>query len=499
MKQVVLALILFNVILFGFIGYLLVFGRMGTELGFKPAGVDMRNMIIEGMGDMTLKEWIKEHAKAHREHAEEHEKHRLIHKAHDEKHEEHDQEHIAHDAVHAAHEEKHNEHEKEHADHDAVHDAHNSAHMQHDAVHAAHDALHQDQASLSGSSPVAAYERLKELFANHVQSHDSAVAAVHERLHEFDPTSLNDNMRPPALPGLPMSRESTGNLRRRDHGYGGDGDGLHLGGYKAVGLDHEGISNNTWNFMMGRLGVKSVVDVGCGRGISSNYFREAGAETLCIEGSHDAVSHSMMPASHIVEHDFTRGPWWPEKTYDALWCVDVLEHIGRQYHENLLPTLQKGALLFVAASNNGGWHHSEVRSPWWWRAKMESFGFVYSQDLTDMTRDAALATSVRNSGGRIIRRMLVFINPKVASRPEHLHLFSSDGCIFEDAGKGVPCDERFKWYSDVDVVPPKYEPLLKCDFTPKKIDSSVSFLDKDKVHSTYGVFDCVKNTKARGV
>ena len=58
----------------------------------------------------------------------------------------------------------------------------------------------------------------------------------------------------------------------------------------------------------------------------------------CVEGSHDAVSQSIIPNSekHVVEHDFSRGPWWPAKTYDAAWSVEFLEHVGRQYHFNYI-------------------------------------------------------------------------------------------------------------------------------------------------------------------
>jgi len=73
--------------------------------------------------------------------------------------------------------------------------------------------------------------------------------------------------------------------------------------------------------MLGPLAVLSMVDVGCGIGHSAKYFLDLGAKVLCVEGSHDATQQSVLPASAIVEHDFTRGPWWPEDTYDVAWAV----------------------------------------------------------------------------------------------------------------------------------------------------------------------------------
>lgn len=129
-----------------------------------------------------------------------------------------------------------------------------------------------------------------------------------------------------ALPSIRSDAENA----TRDTRYGGQGDKPHLGGF--VEVDMHGISPATWNFMLETIGVKSVVDVGCGRGISTSWFLMHGVDALCVEGSHDAAEKTMLldPARQMVEHDFSRGPWWPKKTYDAVWCVEFLEHVSFQ-------------------------------------------------------------------------------------------------------------------------------------------------------------------------
>jgi hypothetical protein len=120
---------------------------------------------------------------------------------------------------------------------------------------------------------------------------------------------FQNNLSPPNMPSILVTE-------RKDTGiYGGKIDKMHLGGFTAY--DEQGVSNNTFNFMLGILGIRSVLDIGCGRGISTSYFMEKGARVLCLEGSHDAVLSSFLPLEKIVEHDFTRGPWWPNDTYDA--------------------------------------------------------------------------------------------------------------------------------------------------------------------------------------
>jgi 2-polyprenyl-3-methyl-5-hydroxy-6-metoxy-1,4-benzoquinol methylase len=126
--------------------------------------------------------------------------------------------------------------------------------------------------------------------------------------------------------------------RNRPSNYGGQGDKPHLGGF--VQLDIHGLSPGTWTYMLQTIGVKSIIDVGCGRGISSTWFIMHGVDTLCVEGSHDAFEKTMIPnpEKYIVEHDYSRGPWWPSKTYDAIWCVEFLEHVSHAIYSKATTT-----------------------------------------------------------------------------------------------------------------------------------------------------------------
>lgn len=71
-----------------------------------------------------------------------------------------------------------------------------------------------------------------------------------------------------------------------------------------------------------------------------------GVDTYCVEGSHDAIENSWLEDKSIItEHDFSRGPWWPEKTLDAVWTVELLEHVGRNFHKNLVPVFRKAGIM----------------------------------------------------------------------------------------------------------------------------------------------------------
>jgi hypothetical protein len=255
---------------------------------------------------------------------------------------------------------------------------------------------------------------------------------------------------PPNLPRMEVEGQKSESKIERGM-YGGKNDGKHLGGF--VNFDAWGVSPTVWSNMMTKLGVKSLLDVGCGRGTSSRWFLEHKVKVLCVEGSKDAVSKSFLPTDLIVEHDYSRGPWWPRDTYDAVWNVEFLEHVSRQYQYNYIQTFRKAALIFVTSSRFEGWHHVEVHEDDWWIRKFTSFGFVYDDFLTQQVRQWARDDRTSNytlpTGGKpdpqhISRSMKVFINPAVASLPAHAHLFPDHGCLGKKIGERRADYERRK-------------------------------------------------------
>jgi len=267
-----------------------------------------------------------------------------------------------------------------------------------------------------------------------------------------------------ALPSILISSEEDAKVDRKI--YGGTNDKAHLGGFTDIDL--HGISPYVWKLMINYFGVKSLLDLGCGRGVSSSWFDIHGVEVLCAEGSHDAVTKTMLrsPQTQIVEHDFSRGPWWPSKTIDAVWCVEFLEHVGRNFHLNYIPAFRKAAFIFVSHSRWGGWHHVEVHETGWWVAKMEGYGFVYSPFFTQKVKDEAKrekkdqvmspkANETYNAQ-HVWLNMMVFINPVVASLTEHQHLFAEGGCYVDKKDRVLitrDCDGRNE--KDVESIMPK--------------------------------------------
>lgn len=252
--------------------------------------------------------------------------------------------------------------------------------------------------------------------------------------------------------------------------------------------------------MITHLGVKSLLDVGCGKGVSTSWFVLHGLEFVqCVEGSHDAVSQSIVPKAEgyerVVEHDFSLGPWWPDRTVDAVWCVEFTEHVGRNFQANYLTAFRSAALIFVTHSNWGGWHHVEVHDDEWWQIRWEAAGLVYSELLTREARSIAMDDRRSNIGGietntaaqhiwlsvqvsraaiQFCNRLMmlksqrilpqVYINPMVASLPEHAHLFAEHGCFGgkDESNKKihVDCHDKIRARGEnLTPLPDNFKPL----------------------------------------
>jgi SAM-dependent methyltransferase len=264
---------------------------------------------------------------------------------------------------------------------------------------------------------------------------------------------------PPNLPRIEAKEAEAGIVRGI---YGGTNDGKHLGGFTE--FDPHGVSPTVWANMVTQLGVKSVMDVGCGRGTSTRWFLEHGVKVLCVEGSHDAATKSFLPGDAIVEHDYSRGPWWPRETYDAVWSVEFLEHVSRQFQYNYVQTFRKAALLFATSSRWGGWHHVEVHGDEWWIRKFTSYGFVYDDALTKTVRKWArddrrsnytLPTGNQPNPQHVFTSAKVFINPSVAALPEHAHLFPRHGC-FAARGSNRECGTGPGGHRETPLAPSFY-------------------------------------------
>jgi hypothetical protein len=117
----------------------------------------------------------------------------------------------------------------------------------------------------------------------------------------------------------------------------------------------------------------------------------------------------------------------------------------------------------------------EVHGHEWWKGRFLASGFVHFPDLTkvirkipldekDFLKEAMNASSIFDPrvggvGQYIFISMEVYVNPAIASLPEHEHLFAGDGCYkgphYDNIDGGIPCTGE-------DSLPERYNSLLRC-------------------------------------
>ncbi|CAB9504826.1 expressed unknown protein [Seminavis robusta] len=325
-----------------------------------------------------------------------------------------------------------------------------------------------------------------------------SLSATSSSLLSFGTSSTEqDPLRPQSgsaapLPSLRALQANAVAQAKKNSIYGGHGDGQHLGGWTEI--DINGLSPFLWRHMMTKFGIHSIIDVGCGRGISTTWFLMNGMDALCVEGSHDAYLNSVLPnkEQQMVEHDFSRGPYWPQKTYDAVWCVEFLEHVGRNFHKNYLPVFRKAAMLFVTHSTWGGWHHVEIHTDDWWIHKFELYGFKYMPELTIEVRETARQEAMQGPPAvngappnpQNLYNMLVFFNPAVGALPQHAHLFAEPGCykppqkapdgklIRKNRDCGGPAIEGMSSGEET-PLPPQFQPLPVLEANQRKWEEHI--------------------------
>ena len=65
-------------------------------------------------------------------------------------------------------------------------------------------------------------------------------------------------------------------------------------------------------------------------------------------------------ADRIVQHDFSRGAWFPKKVVDVAYSVEFLEHLAVEHLDNVMATFKSARYIIIAASKNGGHYHANV-------------------------------------------------------------------------------------------------------------------------------------------
>jgi SAM-dependent methyltransferase len=161
----------------------------------------------------------------------------------------------------------------------------------------------------------------------------------------------------------------------------------HLGGYFAGG-DPATHCPHFWSWLVSRLQVRSMLDVGCGEGWAVKYFAELGCDAAGVDGSSTAVENTVA-CGRVACHDLCTGPYLPGRTYDLVWSSEFVEHIEEAYLAHVLGTLnlaERYLVLTHAFPGQKGHHHVNCQTSAYWIALIEGLGFRFEYALTLQAR-----------------------------------------------------------------------------------------------------------------
>jgi len=165
----------------------------------------------------------------------------------------------------------------------------------------------------------------------------------------------------------------------------------HLGGAYEVG-DANTFMPDVWQHLIDTFGIRSVVDIGCGYGHSTKWFRDHGLHATGIEGDPAAVEGTKCPGA-IVKHDYTLGPLVIDPT-DLAWSAEFVEHVQERFVRNFMATFNccRHAVITHGEPGQIGHYHVNCQPSWYWIREFGRLGFDHNEQETRWMRSTDQGT-----------------------------------------------------------------------------------------------------------
>jgi 2-polyprenyl-3-methyl-5-hydroxy-6-metoxy-1,4-benzoquinol methylase len=175
---------------------------------------------------------------------------------------------------------------------------------------------------------------------------------------------------------------------------------MHLGGH--LNMTHVDEGALLW---LQSRGVKTLLDVGCSVGGQVSCAVKLGMDAWGLEGDYSLLQSGLIEEpSRVLFTDFTKTWAQMPVQFDAIWCVEVAEHIEERYLPNLLKTfrnnLKEGGTLVFTANDGPGMNHVNLKPIFWWKAVLCDSELEFSPDLTKelVTASTMQREFIKNTG-----------------------------------------------------------------------------------------------------
>jgi SAM-dependent methyltransferase len=132
-------------------------------------------------------------------------------------------------------------------------------------------------------------------------------------------------------------------------------------------------------FIRGHLSVSSVLDIGCGRGVWVDEWRQAGVATAVgVDGIYVDTNRLAVPREHFAAFDVSRS-FRLDRRFDLVQTLEVAEHIPPSRADTFVDNLiaHGDVIMFSAAvPGQGGEFHINEQPYGYWRDRFAARDFV---------------------------------------------------------------------------------------------------------------------------
>ncbi len=155
----------------------------------------------------------------------------------------------------------------------------------------------------------------------------------------------------------------------------------HLGGHFGKTI----LDKGALLFLKKQFSVKTMIDVGCGPGGQVELARQYGIDAIGIDGDYTLKLNK----PYFFLHDFTKGNFPCEHSFDLAWCVEFLEHVEEKYQAFFMDTLQKAKVVACTSAPPGwiGHHHVNCREQDYWIKVFAKYGFAFDAANTERLKE----------------------------------------------------------------------------------------------------------------
>jgi len=188
----------------------------------------------------------------------------------------------------------------------------------------------------------------------------------------------------------------------------------HLGGYwnlKTPWGDPFNWAPTIWNKIIKDFSIGKVLDIGCGLGFSTAYFSNKGLYAVGVEGGINAINNSVFEG-YLIRNDYTKSSANVGE-FDLVWCCMMVQQVEHQYIQNVLEDFKCGKYLAVVHAEPGeeGHHYVNCKTREEWIATIESSGFTYDAEYTEVLRDMARGLMSNSSfqHGHNLHKIMFFV------------------------------------------------------------------------------------------